>query len=153
MARTDKKGLSSWQIGLALLLGVFLIGMAASLLMAARRMSRVVDTDYYSNGLHYDQTRGGSKNAGLTWSMSASLAGEELLVRVKDRTGSPVAGGRLSFESARGNSGELAVLTLSESAPGLFRALRPIAQTGELHGTLCFTRGEEAASHKLVLFN
>ena len=47
-----------WKILLASLVGVFLIAMTASMIIAGRRVSRVVDPDYYNNGLHYGETRG-----------------------------------------------------------------------------------------------
>jgi nitrogen fixation protein FixH len=149
-----KESAAHWKIGLALLVGVFLVGMAASLTTAARRVSRVVDTDYYSHGLHYGKTQDGSKNAGLGWSMTAGLSGTELQVRVKDESGAPVAGGMLRFEPKQtGGSEKPGTLALAESAPGLFRVTCPASAHNELHGTLRFTRGEAFASRKLVLFN
>jgi len=47
-----------WKILLASLVGVFLVAMAASMVIAGRKVSRVVDPDYYYNGLHYGETRG-----------------------------------------------------------------------------------------------
>lgn len=148
-----KDGATPWKIGLGLLVGVFFVGMATSFVIAARKMSRVVDADYYSHGLHYDKTRSGSRNPGLAWTMSASLAGGELQVRVNDEAGIPVPGGELRFEPGRGGAGPGGAFALAEAAPGVFRAPRPVSPRGELHGTLRFTRGEAAASHKLVLFN
>ena len=143
-----------WQLGIVLLIGVFLVGMAASLVTAARRVSRVVDTDYYSHGLHYGETQDSSKNAGLGWTLAAGLSASELQVRVSDASGAPVAGGRLNFEPRPDAKGEpAAALKLAESAPGLFRAPRPALPRGELHGVLRFTRGEAVASRKLVLLN
>ena len=43
----------SWKIALAALVGLFLVAMAVSLALAARRVSKVVDADYYQHGLHY----------------------------------------------------------------------------------------------------
>ena len=152
MPEQVKKSGTRWQLGIALLIGVFLVGTVASLVTAARRVSRVVDIDYYSHGLHYGESQDGSKNPGLGWSLAAGLAGDELQVRVNDRTGAPVSGGRLAFEPQQGGKGEPpAPLELAEAAPGLFRARRPAG--GELHGTLRFTRGKETASRKLVLLN
>ncbi|HBG06405.1 MAG: nitrogen fixation protein FixH [Geobacteraceae bacterium GWC2_58_44] len=142
-----------WKMALALLMAAFLIGMAATMVIAARRVTPVTDADYYNRGLHYDQTATGSKNPGLGWTMAASLAGAELQVRVKDQSGAPVAGGKLRFEPKRAGAGVSAPLVLAESAPGIFLAPRPVSPQGELHGTLRFTRGEAAASQKLVLFN
>ena len=147
-----KDGATGWKIGLALLVGVFLVGMAATLITAARRVSRVVDADYYSHGLHYGETQDSAKNAGVGWTMTAGLSGAELQVQVRDESGAPVAGGVLRFEpKLTGGSQSAGALALAESAPGVFRARRP-AQ-GELHGTLRFTRGSAVASRKLVLFN
>ena len=143
-----------WQLGIALLIGVFLVGMVASLVTAARRVSRVVDADYYSHGLHYGETQDGAKHAGLGWALAATLSGSELRVRVSDASGAPVAGGKLSFEpQGSGTYHPAGTLKFAEAAPGLFRARRPDPAGEELHGTLRFTRGEAGASQKLVLLN
>ena len=44
-----------WKIAIAALIGIFLIAMVASLVVAGRRVSRVVDRDYYQHGLHYGE--------------------------------------------------------------------------------------------------
>lgn len=144
---------AGWKFGLALLFGVFLASTVASLVLASRRASPVVDTEYYSHGLHYDQTLQGSKNPGLSWTISASLSGQELQVQVKDATGAPVAGGLLLFVPQRNSAGSARALRLAESSPGSFRAPRPLSKKGELQGTLHFSKGEASASQKLVLFN
>ena len=148
-----KKGVNRWQLGLALLFGVFLIGMAVSMALASLRASRVVDVDYYDHGLHYDQAHNGSSKAGFDWVITASLAGDRLQVRVKDQSGKAVAGGKLSFQPEPGRAGQPAKLALSEAEPGLLQAPRPLSPQGELRGTLRFTRGDAAASRRLVLFN
>jgi hypothetical protein len=153
MQLTPKHNATPWKLTLALLFALFLVAMAASFTIAARRGSRVVDTDYYNHGLHYDQTRSGSKNPGIGWTISASLAGGDLQVRVRDESGGPIGGGELSFEPERGTPGMSGAQLLAESAPGSFRGPRPLSPKGELHGTLRFTRGEATASKKLVLFN
>lgn len=51
----------SWKITLAALVGVFLVAMVASLVIAGKKVSRVVDPDYYSHGLHYGETHNGGK--------------------------------------------------------------------------------------------
>jgi len=153
MQLSAKNTAHPWKIALALLFGVFLTGMAATFTISSHRGSRVVDPDYYKNGLHYDQTASGAKNPGLHWSMSAALAGSDLLVRVCDAAGAPIGGGKLSFHPKRRDANQADALPLAESAPGVFRAPRPITSQGELHGVLHFTKGEASASQKLVLFN
>jgi len=142
-----------WKLGLALLVAIFLAGMAATMTIAARRVTPVVDADYYNHGLHYGQTASGARNPGAGWTMSASLAGGELQVRVSDQSGAPVTGGELRFEPRRTGARLHAAWVLAESAAGMFRAPVPASLQGELHGTLRFTRGEATASQKLVLFN
>ena len=143
-----------WKLALALVVGTFLAGMATTMTIAAHRVAPVTDADYYNRGLHYGQTASGAQNPGLHWTMSASLADGELQVRVRDRSGAPVSGGELRFEPKRATGTGLgAHLALSESPPGTYRAPRPATPQGELHGTLRFTKGEAAASQKLVLFN
>jgi len=46
-----------WKITLAVLVCVFLVAMVASMIIAARKVSRVVDPDYYNHGLHYGEAR------------------------------------------------------------------------------------------------
>ena len=48
-----------WKITLAALVGLFLVAMAATMFIAVRKVSRVVDPDYYSHGLHYGETHKG----------------------------------------------------------------------------------------------
>lgn len=142
----------SYKIAIIAVFAVFLTGMAASVVLSAKRGSRVVDAEYYQNGLQYDRTKSGAGNPGLRWSLAAAIVGPDLLVRVNDERGVPVAGGRLRFEPARGATPNSS-FSLSESAPGIFRARRPPAAAGELQGTLLFTKGEATASRKVVLFD
>ena len=44
-----------WKIGIAALIGLFLVAMVTSLVLARQRVSRVVDRDYYEHGLHYGE--------------------------------------------------------------------------------------------------
>jgi hypothetical protein len=48
-----------WKITLATLVCLFLVAMAASMIVAAKRVGRVVDPEYYSHGLHYGETHKG----------------------------------------------------------------------------------------------
>ena len=138
-----------YRLALGLLVALFLVAMVASFVTAARRVSRVVDPDYYSHGLNYgaDQAaRAGS--AALSWTITPTLKDGELQVRVADQSGAPVTGGQLSFEPQ--GAAAPAVLSWTETAPGLFRASTPAAGT-TLRGTLRFSRGTATLSHKLVL--
>jgi len=190
MPQTQKYQATPWKLALAFLVGAFLAGMATTITIAANRVTPVTDADYYNNGLHYGRTASGSRNPGLGWNLSASLAEGDLQVRVTDESGAPISGGKLTFEPKAGGTGTgtgapagtgaaagsgaaaaaaatatatatagvgtgtgTGMLALREAAPGVYRAPRPAARQGDLHGTLRFTKGEAVASRKLVLFN
>ena len=158
MPQTQKYQATPWKLALAFLVGAFLAGMATTITIAANRVTPVTDADYYNNGLHYGRTASGSRNPGLGWNLSASLAEGDLQVHVTDESGAPISGGKLTFEPKAGGTAAAAgtgtgTLALSEAAPGVYRTPRPAARQGDLHGTLRFTKGEAAASRKLVLFN
>ncbi len=140
-----------WQLSIALMVAVFLLGMTVTMLMSMWRGAGVTDTQYYQNGLNYDRTKSGARNPGLNWSMSASLAGRDLQVRVHDEKGAPITGGALQFRTeAYGNP---TVLSLNEASPGVFVSPWPATGKAELKGLLVFTKGEATASQKVVFFN
>lgn len=149
MAQKTPTTANRWQVGLALLVALFLVAMVASFTLAARRVSRVVDTDYYSHGLHYGQDQ--AANTGRTWSIAPRLAGSELEVQVRDQQGAPLTGGTLSFQALGTDKLTPAPLRLTEHAPGLFSTPRPAISGAPLRGTLTFTRGDATASRKMVL--
>jgi hypothetical protein len=151
--QSETNHMTYWKLGLAMLAGVLLAGTAASMYAAVRLGSPVVDTDYYNHGLHYGRTGKGDADPGLGWSMSAKLAGGQLEVKVKDRSGVAVQGGELRFESRLAGGAVGPVLAFAQSAPGIFRVTRPVSRAGELRGVLRFTRGEATASQKLILFD
>lgn len=151
MQKTLNVSLSRWQLAILSLVALFLLGMAVTMLMSMRRGAGVTDAHYYENGLNYDRTKSGARNPGLNWSMSASLAGHDLQVRVRDEKGAPVSGGSMQFRS--GAPEAPAVLSLTETSPGIFVSPWPATGKAELRGLLVFTKGEASASHKVVFFN
>lgn len=152
MTKRTKKNACCYRIVLMTMIGIFIAGMAATFFASGMLASRVTDPDYYRNGLNYDRTRSGARNPGLKWTLTATLAGRDLMVRVRDEKGAPVAGGSLSLHPGKQGASSLP-LQLAESAPGVFRAPRPATDKGELQGVLRFTRGEASASQRVVFFN
>jgi nitrogen fixation protein FixH len=145
---------TSWKITLIVIVGLFFAATAASLVVAGRKVSRVVDTEYYSHGLHYAETHPVAGNAGADWTVSPSADANHLQVLVRDGAGSPVTGGLLVYDLDRpaGNrSGD--ALRLSESSPGIYRTLRPDAAGGDLRGTMRFTRGGGTITGRVVVIN
>lgn len=153
MHRTATTDAIFWKTTLALIALAFLAGMAATIAAAVHRGTPVVDADYYDHGLRYGKTAAGTKNPGLHWDISATVAGADLVVRVTDRSGAPISGGSLSFEPKAGGAASAAPILWAESTAGTFRAPRPASPQGELRGTLRFTKGDAAATRKLVLID
>lgn len=151
-AKSREKG-KGWQIAISALIGVFLIAMVASLVVAGRRVSRVVDPDYYSHGLHYGQERT-SGVTGMGWQLSPSLAGDKIQVEIADGAGAPVIGGTMTLDLA-GAAGSSAgkTLLLTEQEPGVYRSSGAHEFRGEYRGTMRFTRGNAVVCEKVVVFN
>jgi FixH len=144
----------SWQLILAALVALFLVGMVSSLVIASKRVSRIVDADYYSHGLHYGETRIKTGTVISGWNMTTSIAGDHLQVTVLDGAGTPVTGGRITFEPLRrtgGGSG--ADFRFVECSPGKYRAIVSAGHDRDLRGTMRFSRGDTGISGNVALFN
>jgi hypothetical protein len=144
----------SWKIIIIVIVGLFFAATAASLVIAGRKVSRVVDTDYYSKGLHYAETHGRGGNAGDLWTMTPSFVANHLQVIVRDGAGSPVTGGRVVYDlDGTTDNRSVATLHLSESGPGIYSTLRPEDAGGDFRGTMRFTRGETTITSRVVVIN
>ena len=146
MKNTSAGNGMNWKITLGLLFGLFLAAMATSLVLAQRRLSRVVDSDYYSHGLHYGE-RNGTAGDAAPWTMTPAVAGGDLQVRMKDEAGAPVTGGELAFQPE--GAVPAVTIALRETAPGVYCAPRP--QAGDVRGSLRFTKGAAVLVCKVAL--
>ena len=151
-AKSREKG-KGWQIAISALIGTFLVAMVASLVVAGRRVSRVVDPDYYSHGLHYGQERTGGVT-GTGWRLFPSLSGDNIQVEIADGAGAPVVGGTMTLDlaGAAGSSTGKSLL-LIEQEPGVYRSSGVYAFRGECRGTMRFARGDAVVCEKVVVFN
>ena len=131
---------------------LFFAAMAASFGIAALKVSRVVDKDYYSHGLHYGdaQNRAGEP-AG--WSMTAALTGGRIQLRVYDATGAPLGGGTVVFDMETDGKGTRLPLILVEAPLGTYMTAPLPATQSELRGTIHVTRGGTSIHKKMVFFN
>jgi hypothetical protein len=144
----------SWQLALAALVALFLVGMVSSLVIASKKVGRSVDADYYSHGLHYGETRMKTGTVVSGWDMTTSIAGDHLQVTVRDGAGVPVTGGSVTFEPLRQTGGSPgAVFRFVESSPGTYRAVISSVRGRDLCGTMRFTRGDTGISGNVALFN
>jgi hypothetical protein len=143
-----------WKIMLFAIVGIFIIGTVASLIIAKRKVSKVVDTEYYSHGLHYAETHSKTGNAGAGWTITASVVEGHLQVLIHDVSGGPVTGGLLVFDPDRDITGRTSgSLQLSESSPGIYRIPTPLDVKNELHGVMRFTKGDGTVISKVVVIN
>ncbi len=154
MKRNNTDAGKYWKITIFAMIGLFIVATAASLVVAKQKVSKVVDADYYSHGLHYAEAHSKTGNAGNGWTMIASIAGSYVQVMVRDEAGLPVSGGHVVYnlDRAAGNR-DSAVLDLSEAGHGMYRVPRPENAQGELHGTMRFTKGEATIIGTVVVIN
>lgn len=137
---------------LLLIGGGFLALMTWSLLLAGQRVSAVVDRDYYSHGLRYNQTELERRAAAaLGWTTTITLQGDRLQVRLQDRDRQPVsrAGGQLTlFGSSRSPAVEL---PLQEIGAGTYQAQLPAGLHGDQPAAIAFDRDGVRFNRRLLL--
>ncbi|KAF0216319.1 MAG: FixH family [Geobacteraceae bacterium] len=147
-----------WQLLLVSLVFVFAAAMTATLIGAARRVSPVVDADYYARGLNYGKDEEKTRNAQrLGWRISASYAGELLEIRVHDRGGGPVKGGNVTLTLYDGKTGmsearaEGNVPGITETSPGVYSVGLKTAGGKDLTGKVVFAKGDAVISERVVI--
>jgi hypothetical protein len=146
-----------WKYTIIALVALFAAAMIVSLSLAARRVSRVVDRDYYVHGLDY-QREGEQLTNGvlLGWRLDAVYADGIMKVRATDGTGQPVSGGRVMLRNVdrhvtpQGGYNS-ATLSFTEESPGVYSASVPQAQSGDLQGQIMINKDNAAVAARLVL--
>jgi nitrogen fixation protein FixH len=144
-----------WRISLAAMVGLFICATVASLVVAKRRVSRVVDADYYRHGLHYGQRNlSGERGHELGWRLEPVLAAGQIQVRVDNADGQPVTGGRMIIDLEESATGTPAgSLVLDEKLPGVYRTAAARWGRRDIRGTMRFSRGNAEVREKVVVFN
>jgi len=132
-----------WAAALAVVMGSLFLVSAGSFLAALRHPSPVVDTDYYSHGLHY-----GRDGKEAPWRLEAATTREAVEIRVVDPAGAPVTRGQLV---CRLNGRADHAVTFSESRPGTYAAPRTLLPKGDLHATVVFSRGGFQSTRRMVI--
>lgn len=146
-----------WKYAVIGLVALFAAAMIVSLSLASRRVSRVVDRDYYVHGLDYQ--REGEQLANgvrLGWRLETAYADGIVTLRATDGAGRPVSGGRVvlrNVERGRTPQGESGFATpgFTEESPGVYRARFVFAHAGDLRGQVMVSRGNAAVASRLVL--
>ncbi len=133
---------------------LFITATVASIVLAKKRGSRVVDTEYYSHGLHYAESHDTSGNTGNKWTMTPTADAADIQVTVHDENGAPLSGGEATCALDQ-NTGipPGTIVQLTESSPGVYRTAKPATVRGELRGTIRVAKGNGVISGRVVIFN
>jgi nitrogen fixation protein FixH len=117
---------------LPLLIGMgFLVLMLWSIFLASQRTSAVIDRDYYSHGLRYNETLlERQAAAALGWTMTSRLLGRTLIIQVQDRNHEPAARAHGICRLLASDAQPARQFVLDEIEPGSFRTVLP----ADLHG-------------------
>ena len=143
-----------WKIGIATVVCLFIVATVASVVIAKRKGSRVVDTEYYRHGLHYAENHSKGGNSGTGWAITASVAGNSLQIVVRDDAGTPVTGGQALYDIDRGAGSRTGgAIPMVEVGEGVYRMPRPESDRGELRGTVRFTKGDGTVISKVDVVN
>jgi nitrogen fixation protein FixH len=156
MADHTKQG-NYWKYAVIGLVTLFVAAMIVTLALASRRVSRVVDRDYYVHGLDY-QREGEQLANGVRLGWRLETAYDDGIVRLKatDGAGLPVSGGRVALRNVdrsgtpKGGSGSVTP-GFTEESPGVYSARIVSAHPGDLRGQVMVSRGNAAVAARLVL--
>ena len=143
-------GGKSWLYGLILMVVIFLVASAWSLLKAGREVSRVVDRDYYNHGLLYAPVDASSAAARLGWRSQPLYRDGRLELKITDRNGLPVTGGNLTV-SLEGKGVPSGTLSCGIASPGVYCVpLVPVSGSVIKAGWL-FRRGSDSMSGRMTV--
>lgn len=136
-----------------LLIGCGFLALTAwSVYRASHDTSGVVDRDYYSHGLRYNQSRLEQQAAvSRGWTTRIELDGNRLLVSLADRQGEPVPQAKAELvlfdtASTKGSS-----RPLQEISPGRYQGDIPGDLQGETPAEIRFDRQGARLSRRLLL--
>jgi FixH protein len=149
---TAPRPTARYQLLLGAVVTLFLAGMVASFVVAARRVSAVTDPDYYEQGLRYAAAARKGAAADLAgWRMSVAHDGETLRVTVADKGGALIRRGEARFFPETSSAARLAPLSLSEDAGGVYRLPFPVSSAAGVRGELVFGKEGREMSRKVVI--
>jgi nitrogen fixation protein FixH len=147
--RTSHNG-KIWLYGLLLIVAVFLVAMTVSFFKAGKGVSRVVDSDYYTHGLHYAPGDTGEAAARLGWRAEPSYRNGRLELRITDRNSAPVTGGTLTV-TIEGKGAPAGTLTCGITAPGIYCVPFVPATGSVLHARWTFHRDSDTISGRMTV--
>lgn len=138
-----------WKISVAALVAFFICALVATMIVAAQKV-RVVESDYYRQGIEYgEQSRVAAKAAG--WKLFSSLRNNMLDVNVLDTAGTPITRAEVSFIPGRMPENNKAVI-LEEVEPGVYQTMITASGTDQLRGIILIRHGDAVLSQNVALF-
>ncbi len=141
-----------WPPLIVLLIAGFLALSAWSFQQAARGVSAVTDSDYYSHGLRYDQTRlEQNKALSLGWDMQIALDGRQFKVSLLDSRRQPVDGAQAELTLPAAPGSVPLRLPLSAATGGTYLGRIPDAFHGEQTVRIDIEREGARLSRHLLL--
>lgn len=149
MTTSEKRDGKIWLYGLLLLMALFLAAMAWSLVKAGRGVSRLVDRDYYSHGLHYvpgDMSGGAAR---LGWRAEPTYRNGRLEFRITDHSGTPVTGGTLTVTLE--GEGESKSFGCGASGPGLYGTPLTLAAGSVVRANWIFRHGSDTLGGRVTV--
>jgi len=153
-AKKSQPPVGRWPWLLLMLAAFFVLITGWSVQRAGIAGSRVLDRDYYSHGLKYNQTMLEKQAAAaLGWQLAAAIEGELLTARLHDQEQRPVSGGNgmIMIRRRTGRDYRAGEIALNEVAAGVYQGRLPTDGTDELDLTLVIRRqGAEIRRRMLV---
>lgn len=152
--RTPKHSMNRWQVGIILLVGLFLGALLLTVALAFRRVSPVVAPDYYQRGLHYDRERvRETQGERLGWRLSTEQHGPLLRLRLQDGAGRPVTGGEGEFfvETLAGLTAGAGSLPLAEEGGGWYGVRLPPAAAAGARGRVTIGTTDASISRRVAV--
>lgn len=146
------KAFNRWPLLILLLVTGFLALTAWSFHRAARGASAVIDPDYYSHGLRYDQTMLEQKTAAaLGWDAVVRLQGRQVIIELRDRGQQAVTQAQGTLVLSGPGQRHPRKVPLIETGLGSYQAELPDDLRGEHTAEITFLRDGARLSQRLLL--
>jgi nitrogen fixation protein FixH len=138
---------------LLLLIGCgFIVLMGWSIFLASQRTSAVIDRDYYSHGLRYNETLLERRAAAsLGWTTSTRLNGRNVIIQLRDREHAPVSRAQAVLNMLATAHQPARQLALQEIEPGTYQGELPEDLHGEQPVDILFNLAGARLSKHLLL--
>lgn len=147
-----------WPVIIVLVLGGYVTFGLVAARIASHDPNFAIEPDYYHKAVTWDSSLAqGRRNAALGWRLTPTLGvvggpSVELAFAIRDATGLPVEGVRLSVEARPvAHADDMVRATLDARDAGVYAARLPITRAGLWEIRIVATRGEERYTETMRL--